>query len=210
MARLEVALFRFGFCPGHHHLRSDQRRKKYRPEIGTLCSGDQNYFIRDYFLFLDLLSVEKMKLFAVLVICFVVLCAVFANAAKGAVPGSDIQTPKGSTLVKVGPKGSTLYKLNTEGSVYEDTPFVLNLAHGSSYEQGYDTAYLMGDKFIENYNNLMVSMLGDEWWEPAVAGIISKFLNWQWNSYLKVSLSGPRLFDDVLFICSFFCLIFLF
>lgn len=151
-----------------------------------------------------------MKLFAVLVICFVVLCAVFANAAKGAVPGSDIQTPKGSTLVKVGPKGSTLYKLNTEGSVYEDTPFVLNLAHGSSYEQGYDTAYLMGDKFIENYNNLMVSMLGDEWWEPAVAGIISKFLNWQWNSYLKVSLSGPRLFDDVLFICSFFCLIFLF
>lgn len=124
-----------------------------------------------------------MKLFFLLVICVVFFCAL---ASAGSAPGNDIQTPKGSTLLKVGPKGSKLYQLNIEGTVYDDAPYLLDLTHGSNYEQGYDTAYLMGDKFIENYNKLMISMLGDEWWEPAVAGIISKFLNWQWNSYLKV------------------------
>lgn len=136
-----------------------------------------------------------MKLFFLLIVCLVVLCE-FASAAKGAAPGSDIQTPKGATFLKIGPKGSKLYKLNTEGSIYDDAPYLLNLVHGSNYEQGYDTAYLMGDKFIENYNKLMISMLGDEWWEPAVAGIVSKFLNWQWNSYLKLQLPDEYL-DEI-------------
>lgn len=122
------------------------------------------------------------------VVVLVVISVVQAAIVKGPAPGSDIQVPKGSKLLKTGPKGSSLYQLDTTGSVYAYAPYVLNLTAGTSFDQGYDAGYLMGGEFISNYNSLMIALLGDEWWEPAVAEIISRFLDWQWNSYLSVEL----------------------
>jgi hypothetical protein len=41
---------------------------------------------------------------------------------------------------------------------------------------------------VENYNSLMVALLGDEWWEPKAVDLISRFLDWQWDNYLGVAV----------------------
>lgn len=109
-------------------------------------------------------------------------------AAAAVVPGSDIQTPSGTTLLATGPKGSKLYSIDAKSSVYEDAPYLLDLLPQSHYDQGYDAGYLLADQWVESYNALFVALLGDEWWEPALANLLGVFLDWQWNDYLSVQV----------------------
>jgi hypothetical protein len=118
------------------------------------------------------------------------------NLVTASGPGTDIQLTSGSKLLKVGPKGSQLYQLQVPNSVYGDAPYVLNLTTGSSFEQGFDTGYLLGDKFVQNYNSLMIALLGDQSWEPAVANVVGRFLDWQWNSYMKIQVPTEYL-DEI-------------
>jgi hypothetical protein len=140
---------------------------------------------------------SEMRFFPAVVAILIGILSLLAGNAFAISPGSDIQVPQGSTLVATGPKGSSLYQLKTEGSVYEDAPYLINLTAKTSYEQGYDAGFLLGKMFVENYNNLMVSMLGNEWWEPAVTKLISVVLEWQWNDYLKKQVPQEYL-DELL------------
>jgi len=117
-----------------------------------------------------------------------ILVSVLCVAFGGAAPGSDIQTPTGAKLLSQGPKGSSLYSLSAPNSVYGDAPYVLDLTTSSSYNQGFDTGYLLGVPYVENYDSLMKALLGDAWWEPAVASQLGKFLDWQWREYLSVQV----------------------
>jgi hypothetical protein len=54
--------------------------------------------------------------------------------------------------------------------------------------QGFDAGYLIGQATVDNYNNLMVSLLGSEWWEPLVAELLNLFLYEQWTDYLSVQV----------------------
>lgn len=65
---------------------------------------------------------------------------------------------------------------------------LIDLTAPSSFSQGYDTGYMLGQSFVENYDNLLVTLLGDQWWEPAVSKLIGVFLDWQWNDYLSVQV----------------------
>lgn len=126
-----------------------------------------------------------MRFFPAILIVLVGIVSLLAGNALAKLPGSDILTPQGSTLLATGPKGSSLYQLKTEGSAYEYAPYVINLTAKTHYDQGYDAGFLLGKQFVENYNSLMVAMLGNDWWEPAVTKLISVLLEWQWNDYLK-------------------------
>lgn len=107
-----------------------------------------------------------------------------ATAFAQTLPGSDVQLSAAATLVKEGKHGSKLYSLQNQGSMYEDPVYVLEL-HGTAYQQGYDAGLLFGKEFEENYDNLMTGLLGNEWWEPAVAKIVGEFLRWQWRDWLS-------------------------
>ena len=93
-----------------------------------------------------------------------------------------------ATLVATGPYGSKLYTIDSDNSVYDDHPQLLDLTASTPYQQGYDNAYLVGAQYIENYDLLCKSLLGDEWWEPAVVELVNQFLDWQWNDYLSVQV----------------------
>jgi hypothetical protein len=124
----------------------------------------------------------------ILVVSFVIFLFVI-KVANAIAPGSDIQTPSNYKLLSTGPKGSKLYQITAENSVYsEQLPYLLDLTAKTSFDQGYDVGYLLGEAYIENYNSLLVSMLGDESWEPTVAKLINLFLEWQWKDYLSVQV----------------------
>eukprot|EP01031_Cornospumella_fuschlensis_P030485 gene30485-36846_t len=128
-----------------------------------------------------------MKLVFVLLIALAVICLVAGKALRGVqgYPGSDVQTPTGKTLLKTGPKGSKLFTLNTPNAVYSDPVYLLDLAAPTPYDQGYDAGFLLGKATVENFDSLMKALLGDEWWEPAIAALIGEFLDWQWTDYLS-------------------------
>ena len=116
---------------------------------------------------------------------------------QGNKPGTDIQSVTQVKLIQTGPKGSKLYQFNSDHSIYDDAPYLLNLAPSlSSYDQGYDNGYLLGEKYIENYNSLMIALLGNSWWEPIVQGLLGKFLDAQWNKYLSKQLPQEYL-DEI-------------
>ena len=99
-------------------------------------------------------------------------------------PGSDIQSSVTYDLLKTGPRGSKLY--NVVGtSVYDDAIQLIDLTAPSSFDQGYDMAFLLGAASIENYDAVVAYLLGDEWWVPPVAKAMNKFLDWQWDNYLS-------------------------
>jgi hypothetical protein len=100
-------------------------------------------------------------------------------------PGTDIQSPSGHTLLKTGPYGSKLYKYNVENSVYGDAPLLIDLTAPTVWQQGYDSAYLLGQEYSNNYDNLMLALLGDE---PLLTKVVNAFVDWQWNSYLSVQM----------------------
>lgn len=127
-------------------------------------------------------------LFLKFLVCIAIILKIFTAAGEVRVPGGDIQTPTGYTLLRRGLKGSKLYSIDAASSIYDDAPLLLNLVKGSSYDQGFDNGYLMGKSYIENYNALMVSLFGDAWWEPAVADITSLFLKWQWDDFMSVQV----------------------
>lgn len=139
-----------------------------------------------------------MKFFLLLALTILVVISAKLNKnLQGNKPGTDIQVLSKVTLLKEGPKGSKLYQIDSDQSIYDSAPYLINLAQGlSSFDQGYDNAYLLGDKYVENYNNLMVAMLGNEWWEPFVQGLLSKFLDYQWTNYLSKQL--PQEYKDEL------------
>lgn len=76
--------------------------------------------------------------------------------------GSDIQTPTNYELLKEGKFGSQLYRIVTSGSSYAEDPYLLNALAPTSYAQGFDAGYLLGNEFIVNYNSLLVALFGDE------------------------------------------------
>lgn len=100
-------------------------------------------------------------------------------------PGSDIQTPSGTTLLKTGPFGSKLYKYNADNAVYQDAPYLIDLTAPTLYQQGFDNGYLLGQEYSDNYDKLMFSLLGDD---PALTKLVGAFVEWQWNSYLSVQV----------------------
>ena len=114
------------------------------------------------------------------------------------IPGNDISQVSGKTLLKKGPNGSKLYRIESPNSVYSQTdlPYLLDLSADTSYLQGYDAGYLFGKEAVENFNSLMASLLGDEWWEPLVSEAIGLFLDEQWNDYLSVAV--PQSYKDEL------------
>jgi hypothetical protein len=125
----------------------------------------------------------------------VVLAVVASVLSQNPVPGSDIQDVSNYTLLKTGKFGSKLYSLDAPNSSYADYPVKLIDLHGASYyAQGFDAAMLLADEMAENYNSLMVALLGSEWWEPAAAEVVGLFLDWQWNDYLSKQV--PQDFMD--------------
>jgi hypothetical protein len=129
-------------------------------------------------------------------LAFISEVVLFSQIFGSGLPGSDIQVPSGKTLLQRGPKGSKLYTIDAENSVYNDPVYLLDLTAPSAYEQGFDAGVLFGGQCIENYDSLMHALLGNEWWEPAVAVVVGKFLDWQWTSYLSVDV--PQDFKDEL------------
>jgi hypothetical protein len=99
-------------------------------------------------------------------------------------PGSDIQSVVSYELISTGPFGSKLYNTKADG-VYDQPIQLLNLMPGSGYERGYDTGVMVGAQAMDTYNMVLVYLLGDEWWEPPVAHLMNKFLDWQWDNYLS-------------------------
>lgn len=128
---------------------------------------------------------EIMRVLLHLLFLVIAVICVVGKKVASTVPGGDIQSPAGQTLLGTGPKGSKLYSLSVENSNYDYAPYVLDLTAKTHFDQGYDTGYLMGDAFLENYSSLMVSMLGNDWWEPPVQKLISLFLEWQWKDYMS-------------------------
>jgi hypothetical protein len=124
-----------------------------------------------------------MNLLASLVVALVLLLQVLQCRAV-IPPGSDIQTDVSYNLIKTGPYGSQLYVVNAT-SVYTEPVQLMNLKAPTSFQQGFDMGYMLGAESIENYNAVMVYLLGDEWWEPAVARLTNAFLDWQWENYLS-------------------------
>ena len=130
-----------------------------------------------------------MRLFLALVLCLALFCLVHSVANRNLennAPGSDIQTQSVLTLLKRGPKGSKLYQVNSDNSNYDDAPYLLNMAPGlSSYDQGFDNGFLLGNQYAENYDNLIIALIGDEWWEKPVQALISKFLDYEWKNFMS-------------------------
>eukprot|EP01038_Epipyxis_sp_PR26KG_P005160 gene5160-7183_t len=130
------------------------------------------------------------------IICFGIVFGAFT-------PGSDITNLDGLTFLKRAPNGGELFKLNIQKSSYEnETPYLMNLkrnANSGAFEQGFDAGYLVGDKYLSNYNKLMHSLLGDGITEPLLQSVLTKFLDNQWNTYLKVQLPKEYLdeFDGI-------------
>lgn len=125
------------------------------------------------------------SIIVVLALLALVFSAEGAQRKLSGLPGSDVQTPTGKQLKSKGPKGSKLYTITAANAVYEDPVYLLDMNSGSYYDQGYDTGYLLGKAYVENWNSLMKSLLGDEWWEPVVASATAKLLDWQWTDYLS-------------------------
>ncbi len=100
-------------------------------------------------------------------------------------PGTDIQVPSGTTLLKTGPYGSKLFKFNVDGSVYKDAPLLIDLTAPTLFQQGYDNGFLLGAEYKTNYENLMNALIGDN---PLLTRLVSDFVDWQWNHYLKVQV----------------------
>lgn len=121
----------------------------------------------------------------VILVFFVLRLAVIANA-KNFLPGADISPVTKKELVQTSKFGAKLYQINSDASTYKESPFVLDFGeHTSAFEQGYDGGYLLGQYYVENFNNLMITLLGDNVLEPAFVKLISRFLDWQWNDYMK-------------------------
>ena len=70
----------------------------------------------------------------------------------------------------------------------------MDLRGPGAFEQGFDMGLMMGSAFVENYNSLLLSLFGDEWWEPSVQKIADVFLDWQWNDYLSKQV--PKVYLD--------------
>lgn len=129
-----------------------------------------------------------------LLLPFLLLLVVDAQALK---PGADIQNVEDYALLKTGPHGSKLFAINVPASTYsKDVPMLLDLTAPSSYLQGFDTGYLLGKESVENWNALMVSLVGDVWYEPAVASLVNRFADNQWDDFLSVQ--APQEYKDEL------------
>jgi hypothetical protein len=112
------------------------------------------------------------------------------SASYGAelpVPGGDIQNNVDYNLIATGPHGSLLYNIAASSS-YDDDVQLLDLVAPSSFEQGFDMAFLLSDQIIENYDTVLGYLLGDDWYEPALALLTSRFLDWQWDNYMSVQV----------------------
>jgi hypothetical protein len=141
-----------------------------------------------------------MRLLAISSLLFLQLFSASAKVNKNLQnnsPGSDIQPISKVKLLKTGLKGSKLYQIDSDNSIYDNPPYLLNLAAGlSSFDQGFDNGYLLGDSYIENYDSLMKALLGDSWWEPVAQALLGKFLDYQWNNYLSKQLPQEYL-DEI-------------
>lgn len=128
-----------------------------------------------------------------------VILLIFCHAVltlSGVPGGSDIKTVEGYSLLAKGKFGSNLYTLKAPSSVYVDAPLLVDIRGPDSFSQGFDVGLLLGKAFVENYNNLLVSLLGDEWWEPAVQKLVNVFLDWQWSDYLSKQVP-PNYLDEL-------------
>lgn len=110
-------------------------------------------------------------------------------------PGVDIQSTVTYDLVMTGPHGSKLYNVKAE-TVYDDDVQLIDLTASTSFQQGFDMGYMLGAQSIENYNMVVVYLLGDEWWEPPVARLMNLFLDWQWDNYLSKQVPAEYL-DEI-------------
>ena len=120
------------------------------------------------------------------ILCLVLLVAPIL--VHSLVPGGDIQVPDGQTLIKTSKYGSSLYTIDAPNSIYTDPPYLLDLTPLTAFEQGFDAGYLIGDQFVENYQNLMNTLFGTASWEPLAQAALSIFLDNQWNKYLKLQV----------------------
>ena len=109
-------------------------------------------------------SDQKMFRMVSIFVLLAVLLIVNVQGADKAVgiklPGSDIQSVAGKSLLKTGKFGSKLYSLDTPNAIYEDAIMVLDLRGPNSFSQGFDTGFLLGKEFLENYYKLIVTLLG--------------------------------------------------
>ncbi len=114
-------------------------------------------------------------LFHALIVLVLFIVLVSSSGVPG---GGDIQKIDGYTFISKGKFGSALYSINAPNSVYTNPPLLMDLRGPGGFEQGFDMGLLLGKEFVENYNSLLVSLYGDEVWEPAVAKITNAFLDW--------------------------------
>lgn len=135
-----------------------------------------------------------MKVISSLLVVLALVLQVFQTSAV-IPPGSDIQSSVSYNLLKTGPYGSQLFVVNTT-SVYQDPIQLMDLKAPTSFQQGYDMGYMLGAESIENYNAVVVYLLGDEWWEPPVARLMNAFLDWQWDNYLSKAVP-PEYMDEM-------------
>ncbi len=68
---------------------------------------------------------------------------------------------EGKSLIKSGKFGSNLYSLNAPNSIYENQVLLLDLHGPNSFSQAFDTGFLLGQEFLDNYDKLMISLLGE-------------------------------------------------
>ena len=121
------------------------------------------------------------------------LYALIASALYGAYskPIGTIGTVTKQEPIQKLPSGSELIALYSEPA-YVNPIYVLNLHGSTSYDQGYDAAYLFGKQIMKNYQNLFDALFKDlAKIEPQLQKVTEMFLDWQWDSYLSKDLTQP-------------------
>lgn len=113
------------------------------------------------------------------------------TSASDVTPGGDIQLEVSYELVNSGPHGGQLFNIIAE-TTYTRVPQLLNLT-GTPYEHGFDTAYLVGDQIVENYEFLLEYLFGADYSE-IMALAFNSFCDWQWNNYLGVQV--PEYYNE--------------
>ena len=127
--------------------------------------------------------------------CLVYLVVSIWTITADVLPGGDFQTDASTLeLLKVGPHGSEFYQVNGIDN-YNDPINLLNLNADTSYNQGWDYASLVGESAIENWDNVLKSLLGD-FYSPITVHIVNKHLDGQWNNYMSKDV--PKMYMDEL------------
>lgn len=100
-------------------------------------------------------------------------------------PGGDIQVDVTYELASKGPFGSTLYNV-VANSIYDNAVQLIDLTAGSSFNMGYDMGFMMGDLCVENYQSVLVYLLGED--QPGLYRLMNTFLDHQWDNYMSAQV----------------------